>query len=225
MNHFDTEPFLLSFRLAAITTILLFLFSVPLAWKLSQTRSRSKPFVEALISLPIVLPPTVLGFYLLVALSDRAPVGMFLKEMFNMDLVFTFEGVLIASCIYSFPFMLQPLQSGMEQIPAKLLEASYVLGKSKLETLLHVILPGIKPSILTGVIITFAHTVGEFGVVLMVGGSIQGETRVASIAIYELVELLDYGTAHIYSLILIAFSFVVLMVVYVLNHRYRAPGG
>ena len=113
----------------------------------------------------------------------------------------------------------------MEQIPAKLLEASYVLGKSKLETLLHVILPGIKPSILTGVIITFAHTVGEFGVVLMVGGSIQGETRVASIAIYELVELLDYGTAHIYSLILIAFSFVVLMVVYVLNHRHRAPGG
>lgn len=224
MNQFDMEPFLLSFRLAAITTILLFIFSVPLAWKLSQTRSKSKPFIEALVSMPIVLPPTVLGFYLLIFLSDRSPLGMFLKEMFSVNLVFTFEGILIASCIYSFPFMLQPLQSGMEQVPVKLLEASYVLGKSKLETLLHVILPNIKPSILTGVIITFAHTVGEFGVVLMVGGSIQGETRVASIAIYELVELLDYKMAHIYSLILIAFSFSVLMVVYILNHRNRASG-
>lgn len=224
MNQFDMEPFLLSFRLAAITTILLFIFSVPLAWKLSQTRSKSKPFIEALVSMPIVLPPTVLGFYLLIFLSDRSPLGMFLKEMFSVNLVFTFEGILIASCIYSFPFMLQPLQSGMEQVPVKLLEASYVLGKSKLETLLHVILPNIKPSILTGVIITFAHTVGEFGVVLMVGGSIQGETRVASIAIYELVELLDYKMAHIYSLILIAFSFSVLMVVYILNHQNRASG-
>lgn len=225
MNHFDMEPFLLSFRLAAITTVLLFIFSVPLAWKLSQTRSRSKPFVEALVSMPIVLPPTVLGFYLLVFLSDRSPLGMFLTQVFNVDLVFTFEGILIASCVYSFPFMLQPLQSGMEQVPVRLLEASYALGKSKLKTLLYVILPNIKPSILTGVIITFAHTVGEFGVVLMVGGSIQGETRVASIAIYELVELLDYRTAHIYSLILIAFSFAVLMVVYVLNRRYKALSG
>ncbi len=221
---FDVEPFLLSFRLSAITTIVLFIVSVPLAWKLSQTRSRSKPFIEALVSMPIVLPPTVLGFYLLIFLSDRSPLGMFLKETFGLDLVFTFEGVLIASCIYSFPFMLQPLQSGMEQVPVKLLEASYTLGKSKLETLLHVILPNIKPSMLTGLIITFAHTVGEFGVVLMVGGSIQGETRVASIAIYELVELLDYGTAHIYSLILIAFSFTVLMIVYILNHRNRITG-
>ena len=221
---FDAEPFLLSFRLAAVTTIVLFIVSVPLAWKLSQTRSRSKPFIEALVNMPIVLPPTVLGFYLLIGFSDRSPIGMFLKEMFDLDLVFTFEGVLVASCIYSFPFMLQPLQSGMEQVPVKLLEASYTLGKSKLVTLLHVILPNIKPSILTGLIITFAHTVGEFGVVLMVGGSIQGETRVASIAIYELVELLDYGTAHIYSLILIAFSFAVLMVVYVLNHRNRTSG-
>ena len=225
MNHFDMEPFLLSFRLAAITTVLLFIFSVPLAWKLSQTKSRSKPFVEALVSMPIVLPPTVLGFYLLVFLSDRSPLGMFLKQVFNLDLVFTFEGILIASCVYSFPFMLQPLQSGMEQVPVRLLEASYALGKSKFKTLLYVILPNIKPSILTGVIITFAHTVGEFGVVLMVGGSIQGETRVASIAIYELVELLDYKTAHIYSLILIAFSFAVLMVVYVLNRRYKALSG
>ena len=221
---FDIEPFLLSFRLAAITTVILFAVSLPLAWKLSQTRSVFKPFVEACISMPIVLPPTVLGFYLLVLLSGRSPLGMFFGERLHIDLVFTFEGILIASCIYSFPFMLQPLQAGMEQVPVKLLEASYTLGKSKLQTLLHVILPNIKPSMLTGLIITFAHTVGEFGVVLMVGGSIQGETRVASIAIYELVERMEYGTAHIYAAILIAVSFAVLMTVYLLNHRYKIPG-
>ncbi len=224
MQGFDTEPFLLSFRLAAITTAILFCVSVPLAWKLSRMRSGIKPFIEALISMPIVLPPTVLGFYLLVFLSNRSPLGLFLQEHLHISLVFTFEGILIASCVYSFPFMLQPLQSGMEQVPAKLLEASYTLGKSKIETLLRVIVPNIKPSILTGLIITFAHTVGEFGVVLMVGGSIQGETRVASIAIYELVELMDYGNAHIYSLILIAFSFAVLMAVYTFNNRYRNSG-
>ena len=221
---FDIEPFLLSFRLAAITTVILFAVSLPLAWKLSQTRSVFKPFVEAFISMPIVLPPTVLGFYLLVLLSGRSPLGMFFGERLHIDLVFTFEGILIASCIYSFPFMLQPLQAGMEQVPTKLLEASYTLGKSKLQTLFHVIVPNIKPSMLTGLIITFAHTVGEFGVVLMVGGSIQGETRVASIAIYELVERMEYGTAHIYAVILIAFSFAVLVTVYLLNHRYKISG-
>ncbi len=219
---FDMEPFLLSFRLAAITTLLLFVLSVPLAWKLSRTRSVFKPFIEALISMPIVLPPTVLGFYLLIFLSERSPLGMFLHQRFNIDLVFTFEGILIASCVYSFPFMLQPLQSGMEQIAEEFLEASYALGKSRFDTLLHVILPNIKPSILTGLIITFAHTVGEFGVVLMVGGSIQGETRVASIAIYELVELMDYRAAHVYSFVLVAFSFTVLAIVYILNYRKRA---
>ena len=221
---FDIEPFLLSFRLAAITTVILFAVSLPLAWKLSQTRSVFKPLIEAFISMPIVLPPTVLGFYLLVLLSGRSPLGMFFGERLHIDLVFTFEGILVASCVYSFPFMLQPLQAGMEQVPVKLLEASYTLGKSKLQTLLRVILPNIKPSMLTGLIITFAHTVGEFGVVLMVGGSIQGETRVASIAIYELVERMEYGTAHIYAVILIAFSFAVLMTVYMLNHRYKIPG-
>lgn len=224
IQGFDAAPFLLSFRLAAVTTVVLFIVSLPLAWTLSQTRSRLKPFIEALVSMPIVLPPTVLGFYLLVFLSGRSPLGMFFQEYLHVDLVFTFEGILIASCVYSFPFMLQPLQAGMEQVPTKLLEASYTLGKSKLQTLFQVIVPNIKPSMLTGLIITFAHTVGEFGVVLMVGGSIQGETRVASIAIYEQVELMDYGTAHIYSFILIAFSFAVLMTVYILNHRYKASG-
>ncbi len=221
---FDIEPFLLSFRLAGITTFLLFIICVPLAWKLARSRSWIKPIIEALVSMPVVLPPTVLGFYLLILLSGRSPFGMLLKQQFDIDLVFTFEGILIASCIYSFPFMLQPLQSGIEQISDELIEASYTLGKSRSETLLHVILPNIKPSILTGLIITFAHTVGEFGVVLMVGGSIQGETRVASIAIFEMVELMDYRTAHIYSLLLIAFSFVVLMTVYLINHHNRKTG-
>ncbi len=218
-QHFDTEPFLLSFRLAGMTTAILFLLCVPLAWKLAGARSRVKPFVEAFVSMPIVLPPTVLGFYLLVILSDRSPLGAWLGDTLDAGLVFSFEGILIASCVYSLPFMLQPLQSGMEQVPARLLEASYALGKSKLQTLLRVILPNIKPSLLTGVVITFAHTVGEFGVVLMVGGSIQGETRVASIAIYELVETLDYTTAHLYSMILIVFSFAVLLLVYTFNRR------
>ncbi len=221
MNSFDLEPFFLSFRLAAATTVILFAVSVPMAWMLSMSRSRIKPFLEALISMPIVLPPTVLGFYLLMFLSARSPFGGFVEKTFDLELVFSFPGILIASCVYSFPFMLQPLQSGMEQLPQKLIEASYALGKSPFRTLLRVILPNIKPSVLTGLIITFAHTVGEFGVVLMVGGSIQGETRVASIAIYELVELLDYRTAHIYSLILIAFSFTVLMIVYTVNYHSR----
>ncbi|ANT64235.1 MULTISPECIES: molybdate ABC transporter permease subunit [Prosthecochloris] len=221
MGSFDVEPFLLSFRLAAVTTLLLFVLSVPLAWMLANWRSPFKPVVETLFSLPIVLPPTVLGFYLLIFMSERSPVGGFLKEGFGIELVFSFQGILVASCVYSLPFMVQPLLSGMEQFPGQLLEAAYALGKSKRDTLFNVVLPNIKPSMLTGLIITFAHTVGEFGVVLMVGGSIQGETRVASIAIYEMVELLDYSTAHLYSFILVAFSFLVLLVVYGVNHRAR----
>ncbi|RNA64343.1 molybdate ABC transporter permease subunit [Prosthecochloris sp. ZM_2] len=221
MQGFDPEPFLLSFRLAALTTLILFVVCVPIAWWLSGSTSRLKPVIEALSSMPIVLPPTVLGFYLLMIFSGRSPLGRFFEEYFDLGLVFSFEGILAASCVYSFPFMLQPLQSGMKQIPQSHLEASYILGKSKIRTLLRVVLPAMTSSVLTGLIITFAHTVGEFGVVLMVGGSIGGETRVASIAIFELVELLDYRMAHIYSLILIAFSFSVLMVVYTVNHRSR----
>ncbi|HED30371.1 MAG TPA: molybdate ABC transporter permease subunit [Prosthecochloris aestuarii] len=222
MTGFDIEPFLLSFRLAGVTTAILFVVSVPLAWMLSQSRSRFKPVVESLASLPIVLPPTVLGFYLLMLLSSRSPFGGAVRELFGLELVFTFEGILVASCVYSFPFMLQPLQSGMEQVPRSLLEASYALGKSRVRTLFSVVLPAMKPSILNGLIITFAHTVGEFEVVLMVGGSIGGETRVASIAIFEFVELLDYRSAHIYSLALVASSFCVLFIVYSVNHHSRA---
>lgn len=215
----DMEPFLLSFKLAGITTFILFLIALPISWWLSQTRCKCKPFVEAVVSLPIVLPPSVIGFYILYALSYNSPIGSFFDEVFGIKLVFNFTGLVIASCFYSFPFMVQPLQSGFESINKNMLEASYIAGKSKLETLVYVALPNIKPAFLTAIIVTFAHTVGEFGVVLMVGGSIPGETKVASVAIYEFVETLDYTQAHIYSAIMIGMSFIVLLGVYTFNRH------
>jgi molybdate transport system permease protein len=217
----DFTPFLLSFKLAFIVTIILFVIATPLAWWLSQTQSRAKPFIEAVVSLPIVLPPSVLGFYILVALSYNSPLGAFFEDAFGIKLVFSFTGLVIASCFYSFPFMVQPLQGGFESLNKNMLEASYIASKTKLQTLLHVALPNIKPSLLSALIITFAHTVGEFGVVLMVGGSIPDETKVASVAIYEMVEIMDYSQAHIYSAILLVLSFVILLSVYFFNQRYK----
>ena len=221
--NLDFTPFYLSFKLASITTLILFFISVPLAWYLSQTKSKAKPFIEAITALPIVLPPSVLGFYILVFLSQNSPLGEFFYNTFGIELVFNFAGLIVASCFYSLPFMVQPLQSGMESINKNIIESSYICGKSKFQTLRYVVLPNIKPSILTAIIITFAHTVGEFGVVLMVGGSIPNETKVASVAIYELVETLEYGTAHIYSGIMIGMSFIVLLSVYIFNSKYRNP--
>jgi molybdate transport system permease protein len=205
--------------------MILFVISLPLAWFLSQTRSRIKPFLEALTALPIVLPPSVLGFYILWALSYNSPIGAFFDEYFGIKLVFNFTGLVVASCFYSLPFMVQPLQGGFESINKNILEASYISGKSKLETLLRVALPNIKPALLTAIIVTFAHTVGEFGVVLMVGGSIPEETKVASVAIYEMVEILDYKNAHIYSAIMLVISFCVLLSVYVFNSKQKKRFG
>ena len=213
------EPFVLSFKLASLTAIILFCIALPLAWYLSQTRSRKKPFIEAITALPIVLPPSVLGFYILWALSANSPIGAFFEESFGVKLVFSFTGLVVASCFYSLPFMVQPLQNGFESLDKSMLEASYVAGKSRLSTLFFVALPNMKPALLTAIIITFAHTVGEFGVVLMVGGSIPGETKVASVAIYEMVEIMDYKTAHIYSGIMLGISFVVLLSVCLFNAR------
>jgi molybdate transport system permease protein len=212
LHNLDLTPFLLSFKLAGLTTLILFLISLPLAWYLSQTHSKAKPFLEAVTALPIVLPPSVLGFYILV---------MFAK----IDLNFSFIGLVVASCFYSLPFMVQPLQGGFETLNKNMLEASYISGKSRLTTLFRVALPNIKPSLLTAIIITFAHTVGEFGVVLMIGGSIPDETKVASIAIYEMVEIMDYSSAHIYSGIMIFISFLVLLSVYIFNHSQKKIGG
>ena len=221
----DFSPFWLSFKLAGVTTLILFIVALPLAWWLSQTTSKSKPFFEAMTALPIVLPPSVLGFYLLVVLSPNSPLGLFVENLFGVKLVFSFMGLVIASCFYSLPFMVQPMQSGFEALNKHMIEASYLAGKSKLQTVLKVALPNIKPSLITALIITFAHTVGEFGVVLMVGGSIPGETKVASVAIYEMVEVMEYGTAHIYSAIMVAMSFFVLLAVYVFNHKQKTKIG
>ena len=221
MFGLDFEPFLLSFKLASIVTLILFFIALPLSWWLSQTASKFKPFIEAVVSLPIVLPPSVIGFYILDALSYNSPIGAFFEETLGVKLLFNFTGLVIASCFYSFPFMVQPLQSGFESLNKNMLEASYLAGKSRLKTLLYIALPNIKPALLSALIITFAHTVGEFGVVLMVGGSIPGETKVASVAIYEMVEIMDYDMAHIYSAIMILLSFIVLLAVYFFNHHHK----
>lgn len=223
-DSLDLTPFLISFKLAGITTLILFVLSFPLAWYLSQSKSRSKPFLEAITALPIVLPPSVLGFYILMVLSPNSVLGAFFESLFGVKLVFSFTGLVVASCFYSLPFMVQPLQSGFEGLNKHMIEASYLAGKSTLQTIWHVALPNIRPSLLTALIITFAHTVGEFGVVLMVGGNIPGETKVASVAIYEMVEVMDYSTAHIYSALMVGLSFTVLLAVYIFNGKHKKVG-
>ncbi len=217
MNY---APIILSFQLALVTTICLLIIGIPLAYWLSESRSRIKPILEATISLPLVLPPTVIGFYLLLAFSPDSPMGHFLKTYLGLDLIFSFTGLVIGSIIYSLPFMVHPIQSGFSNLPDNLAEASYVLGKSRWTTLKHVLIPNIKPTIFTGIVLSFAHTLGEFGVVLMIGGNIPGQTRVASIAIYDQVEAMNYAAAHRYALILLALSFVILLLVYVVNGHY-----
>lgn len=216
----DWGPIILTFRLAIITTFLLLMISIPLAYWLAYSKSRIKPIIETLVSMPLVLPPTVLGFYLLIAFSPSGGLGQFLNESIGLRLVFSFEGLVLASIIYSLPFMVHPIQSGLTNLPQSLMEASYVLGKSKTNTLFKVLIPNIKPSLLTGIVLAFAHTIGEFGVVLMIGGSIPDETRVASIAIYDEVEALNYSSANAYSLVLFIVTFIILLLVYLINGGY-----
>ena len=216
----DWTPISLTLKLASITTVLLLIISIPLGKWLAFTKSRIKPFMETLVSMPLVLPPTVLGFYLLLAFSPDSQLGQILEQWFGLRLAFSFPGLVIASVIYSLPFMVHPIQSGLTSLSPSLLDASKVMGKSYLTTLFRVELPNIKPSLLTGIVLSFAHTLGEFGVVLMIGGSIPDRTRVASIAIYDEVEALNYGTAHQYSLILLTLAFLVLLLVYLVNGGY-----
>lgn len=207
----------LTFELAGVTTLILLCIGIPLGYYLSQTKSKLKPALEAVVSMPLVLPPSVLGFYLLLAFSPKNSFGAWLDETFDLRLVFSFEGLVLASIIFSLPFMVHPIQSGFSSLSKSLQEASYILGKSKLKTIYSVLLPNMKPSLLTGIVITFAHTVGEFGVVLMIGGNITGETKVASIAIYDEVEALNYGLANQYALTLFTISFAILLFVYAIN--------
>ena len=214
------EPLLLTFKLALVVTLILLIIATPIAYWLSNSKSRLKPVVETLVSMPLVLPPTVLGFYFLMAFSPNNGVGSWLNSVLGIKLVFSFTGLVIASVIYSLPFMVHPIQSGLSSISKSITEASYVMGKSKWETLFKIQLPQIKPALLTGIVLSFAHTVGEFGVVLMIGGNIPGKTKVASIAIYDEVEALNYDAANFYSLVLFAITFCILLLVYLVNGNY-----
>ncbi len=215
------DPFILTFKLATVTTVILFLLSVPLAYWLTYSRYKIKYVIEALVSLPLILPPSVLGFYLLLAFSPQNGFGKFLEQYFDLRLVFTFEGLIVASILYSLPFMVQPIHNGLKLLPLSLVEASYTLGKGRLTTLLRVLLPNIRTSLITAFVLSFAHTVGEFGVVLMVGGNIPRETRVVSIALYDEVEAMNYEQANLYAITLLLFAFLTLLIVYLVNYRSR----
>ena len=217
MNESFLQTMKLTFELASITTLILLFIGIPLGYFLSQTKSKFKPIIEAIVSMPLVLPPSVLGFYLLLAFSPKNAFGKWLESTFDVRLVFSFEGLIIASIIFSLPFMVHPIQSGFSSLSKSLKEASFTLGKSKLQTILFVLLPNIRSSLLTASVISFAHTVGEFGVVLMIGGNIAGETKVASIAIYDEVEALNYTLANQYALTLFLVTFSILIFVYAIN--------
>lgn len=217
--NFDLSPLFLTFKLASVTTLILVVIGIPLAYWVAFTPRRWKYFVEPLISMPLVLPPTVLGFYILLFFSPRSFLGNFLETALHIKVVFTFLGLVIGSVLFSLPFMINPIKAGFQSFPRSLIEASYALGKSRRETLFKVILPNIKPSLLTGIVMAFAHTVGEFGVVLMVGGSIPGVTRTASIAIFSEVEALNYTSACYYSGILVLISFVILFTLNAVNQK------
>lgn len=217
----DWGPFLLTFKLATVTTLILAVLGIPLSYWLAFSRYKIRYAVEAVVSLPLILPPSVLGFYLLIGFSPQSLPGRFLDSMFDLRLAFTFKGLVIASVIYSLPFMIQPILNGFKMLPASMLEASYTLGKSAFTTLLRVLLPNVRPAVVTGSVLAFAHTVGEFGVVLMVGGNIPGETRVVSIALYDQVEALQYDRANTYALILLLFAFLTLSLIYFINYRNR----
>ncbi|MEX0273163.1 MAG: molybdate ABC transporter permease subunit [Flavobacteriaceae bacterium] len=219
------DPLILTFELALVTTMALLVVSIPLGYWLANSKSRIRPVIETLVSMPLVLPPTVLGFYFLVAFSPNNFFGAWLNDWLGLTLVFSFPGLVLASILYSLPFMVQPIRSGFSALSPSLGEASSILGKSWFQTLVYVLLPNMKPSLLTGIVLAFAHTVGEFGVVLMIGGNIPGKTKVASIAIYDEVEALNYGAAHMYSLVLFAITFIILLLVHLMNggHLKRFP--
>lgn len=216
----DFGPLLLTLRLAALTTGILLVVGTPLAWWLATTESRAKSLIEAVTALPLVLPPTVLGFYLLVLLSPDSPIGGAFLAVTGTTLTFSFLGLVIASALYSLPFMVQPLQAAFEGIGRGPMEAAASLRATPLDAFFTVATPMALRGYLTAIVLTFAHTIGEFGVVLMVGGNLPGRTRVVSIQIYEHVETINYAAAHALAAILLAFSFAVLLAVYTFNRRF-----
>lgn len=213
------EALFLSIRLALSVAAILFIIGLPLAYWLAESRWRGKFLVEAIVALPLVLPPTVLGFYMLMAMGPRGPLGGLWQTLFGHGLAFTFSGLVVASALYSLPFAVQPLVTAFENVDRKLLDASAVLGAGKLRTFCRVILPLSIPGVITALVLSFAHTLGEFGVVLMVGGNLPGISRTASIEIYDRVQSLDYAGANRLAVALLVISFVVLSIVYGMNRR------
>ncbi|PIB35878.1 molybdenum ABC transporter permease subunit [Reichenbachiella sp. 5M10] len=210
MEEFWT-PLWLSTKLALYTTVMLLILCVPILYGLSMHRFWGRKLIKALVAMPLILPPSVLGFYFLLAFRPDGLIGSLWQHLFEVRLAFSFQGVLIASVIFSFPFMINPILSALENLPSSLTQASYSLGKSNWTTFIKVLIPNVKPSILSACVLTFAHTIGEFGVILMIGGNIPNETRVASIAIFHQMEMMNYDQANHYALILLGFSFVVLL--------------
>jgi molybdate transport system permease protein len=219
--EFDWQPVWLTLKLASVTTLLLLIVGTPIAWWLSQTRCRLKHVVGAIVAMPLVLPPTVLGFYLLVFLGPNGPGGQLTTSLGLGLLPFTFSGLVFASVLYSLPFVVQPLQNAFEAVGSRPLEVAATLRASAMDRFFHVAVPLARPGFLTAMVLGFAHTVGEFGVVLMIGGNIPGETKVLSVAIYDHVETLQYDQAHLLSAGMIGFAFIVLLLLYLLNGRLQ----
>lgn len=214
------QTFWLSVKLATLTTLILLIIGIPVAYYLTYSASRLKILFQALVSMPMVLPPSVLGFYLLLAFSPNYGIGQFLNSYLNIQLAFTFGGILTGSLIFNLPFMVNSIQSGFSNLPVSLKDASYTLGKSRSTTILKVLLPNIKPAIITGICLTFIHTIGEFGVILMIGGNIPGKTRVASLAVYDEVQAFHFEKANQYAAFLFIFSFIILILIYSVNREF-----
>lgn len=221
MSFVDLMPFYISLKLALITTVILLVVGIPAALALVYINFRGKIIAEVLVALPMVLPPTVLGFYLLVLFSPMSGFGKAVSDFTGIELLFSFTGLVAASCIHSLPYMVQPLKDGLSSLDKSLIEASYTLGKSRVLTLINVILPNIKNSVFTGILMSFIHVAGEFGVMLMIGGSIPGETKVASIALYEKVESMNYYEANFYALILVAISVVMILLLQIFRNKSK----
>ena len=220
LNEYDISALLVTIKLASVTTAILILIGTPIAWWLSQTRFKFKAVIEAIIALPLILPPTVLGFYLLMTLGTNGRLGNLLESLGGSSIAFTFTGLVVGSVIYSLPFVVQPLQNAFSSVGKQAMEVAATLGASKLDRFFTVAVPLARSGFITATVLGFAHTVGEFGVVLMIGGNIPGETGVLSIAIYDHVESMEYAQAHLLAGGLLVLSFIMLLIVYVFNHRF-----
>ncbi|MDC0198455.1 molybdate ABC transporter permease subunit [Candidatus Thioglobus sp.] len=220
LNDLDISAIIVTIKLASLSTAILILIGTPLAWWLSQTRIKFKVIIEAFIALPLILPPTVLGFYLLLTLGPNGPIGEFLESLGGSSIAFTFSGLVVGSVIYSLPFVVQPLQNSFSSVGRQSMEVAATLGASKIDCFFTVAVPLARSGFITAAVLGFAHTIGEFGVVLMIGGNIPGETGVLSIAIYDHVETMEYGKAHWLSAGLLIMSFLMLIFVYVFNRHF-----